>query len=157
MVKTIRELKETKVVNDTPDFESKDWTGKNGGYFSIPNSTIEAIAMKGLTATEMLVYLYMIRMVHNNNGSRFIHSYGNMAKKLNRGVKSVQNAVKKLEELKLIHRTKRGGIFNMEHKANEYKVNYVVLEDQIVPTIPDRVFKKMDNKKKSGNNQEFRW
>lgn len=57
MKKGEREIKQTKVLNYTPAFEGGEWTGENGGYFSLPNSTIEAIAMKGLTATEMLVYL----------------------------------------------------------------------------------------------------
>lgn len=132
MKKRDRIIKETNIIKYTPAFEGGEWTGDNGGYFSIPNSTIEAIAMKGLTATEILVYLYMLRMGHNNGGE-FHHSYNNMARKLNRSVKSVQNAVKRLEEHGLLIKRKIGGCVFGVHEANEYTVHYLVLKGQRVP------------------------
>ncbi|SFU33987.1 Helix-turn-helix domain-containing protein [Clostridium sp. DSM 8431] len=150
MKKGKRDIKETKVLSYTPAFEGGDWTGENGGYFSLPNSTIEAIAMKGLTASEMLVYLYMLRMGYNNDGE-FYHSYNNMARKLNRGTKSIQNAVKKLEELGLIQKTKIGGSVFGQHISNEYKVYHLVLKGHEVPASIGIV------KKKNNISEQHEW
>ena len=97
------------------------------GELRIPNSILDDL-LPTLDPYQQLVYLRLYRLSYGFKNSQCTVGLEKLSRTLNISHKSVQRAIEKLEERKLIKRT--GAVFGGKHKGNIYEV---IIPNTIAP------------------------
>lgn len=122
--------RKVKILHNTPDFKKKG----ECQYFNVLNGSIFAIAELGLTKTEILVYLLLLRRANGTADRTAFTSVKGMSKDLKVSERQISNAIKKLKELGLVEIVEQGGTKlqadgSYKWLANVYKVNFIDIEE----------------------------
>lgn len=126
---TKEETRQVKILNNTPDFKKKG----ECKYFNVLNGSIFAIAELGLTKTEILVYLLLLRRANGREDRTAFTSIKNMSKDLKISERQISNATSKLKTLGLIKVIEQGGTKlqpdgSYKCFSNVYQVNFIDIE-----------------------------
>lgn len=118
-----------KILHNTPDFKKKG----ECQYFNILNGSIFAMAELGLNATEILVYLLLLRRANGTDDRTAFTSANGMSRDLKISEKQIRNSTKKLKELGLIEVLEQGGTKlqpdgSYKWLSNVYRVNFIDIE-----------------------------
>lgn len=122
--------RKVKILEETPNFKKKG----ECQYFNILNGSIFAMAELGLTKTEILVYLLLLRRANGTADRTAFTSVKGMSRDLKVSERQISNSVKKLKELGLIEIIEQGGTRLQEDGSykwfsNVYKVNFIDIEE----------------------------
>lgn len=126
-------IRKVKILENKPDFKKKG----DCRYFNILNGSIFAIAELGLTKTEILVYLLLLRRANGTDYNTAFTSVKGMSRDLKISERQINNAIKKLKELGLVELLEQGGTIlqpdgSYKWLSNIYKVNFIDIEGEQV-------------------------
>lgn len=124
-------VRKVKILEKTPNFKKKG----ECRYFNVLNGSIIALAELGLNATEILVYLLLLRRANGTEERTAFTSAKGMERDLNIDEKQIRNSVNTLKKLGLVEVIEQGGTVlqpdgSYKWLANVYRVNFIDIEEE---------------------------